>query len=857
MFRDAAHLCLFSTFLAASAWAQPPIASDFPPQDYAIVMAPGRDGGRALTAALRTRPVRASALDVLLQHRFVDESLAVLSEIVTADDSELLPALKAATQTRVWWDDQKRHDEIGQALAAIAERAMAAAVRRPRDEAAEIVREILWLQATRSRRTTADWAEQLRAFVASYAGTPAALDAEVELMERTLTVVQRVEEGERFAREHPGTVAGARALFQAAFHLGTNYAITGIEPRGSDPTDRLLRVAAMARELESGRYPACEWVARAPTLVAGFFVPDTPPPSYAPGNAQRSLDEYASLVRSHLAWRDRFPPNDPIAHMVSYRMWRLWGLMADPIAAAERFFDELAAAPESRARARLLQARVYIERVRESGDDAAWSRTRAIALLTDLARGRGDDVGSRAHAMLAAELFVGGDDREACQEFRRFVEARPQSDWAWVASLRVGQCEEALRNPQAAVDAYQRAVALHPDRPVAVLLGHAFAARVLEGTGNITAALREYQQALAAWVGHDSTRHALTTWRRSPSNDATFVPNAFELVKPALASRQEQLRTVFAAPGGALLERARWLLRRGSRSEARAAANELRRRFPRSPLVRDAGDVVHRADYEDALDLAAADSPRDVTAALERLERLSREADGVIVGLAGIARASITAVRSGDGDGLMRGALENWRASQVSPPPAAAGSLEADAYAVRQAVFQPLGGGIYQTRWNAMVWPRTLPPFLMAPATLPVHEASGRVTIVQASHSIPGLENMLYLSQEDFDLLAKTIGRLGGNLRRVPASVMATPNQPAGASETIMRLWNRFFPMRPGHWGGWDLATFPVIARIEFTNPERTKASVPVTVGYSGGTILLEKSDGQWRATAIVNRWIT
>jgi len=44
---------------------------------------------------------------------------------------------------------------------------------------------------------------------------------------------------------------------------------------------------------------------------------------------------------------------------------------------------------------------------------------------------------------------------------------------------------------------------------------------------------------------------------------------------------------------------------------------------------------------------------------------------------------------------------------------------------------------------------------------------------------------------------------------------------------------------------------------IEFTNPERTKASVPVTVGYSGGIVLLEKVGGEWRAIEIFNQWVT
>jgi hypothetical protein len=148
-----------------------------------------------------------------------------------------------------------------------------------------------------------------------------------------------------------------------------------------------------------------------------------------------------------------------------------------------------------------------------------------------------------------------------------------------------------------------------------------------------------------------------------------------------------------------------------------------------------------------------------------------------------------------------------------------------------------------------------LPPFLIAPATLPVQESNGRVRMLSASRPLPGLENTLYLSEQDFGLLRRTIAILGGSLRYVSASVMATPNQPAGASQTIVKFWNRFFPMRPGHWGGWDFASYPVITTIEFMNRERTKASVPVIIGYSGGTVLLEKIDGEWRVLDMVNKW--
>ena len=321
--------------------------------------------------------------------------------------------------------------------------------------------------------------------------------------------------------------------------------------------------------------------------------------------------------------------------------------------------------------------------------------------------------------------------------------------------------------------------------------------------------------------------------------------------------RRERLRATIALPGGALLERARWALTHGSRSDARALASQLMTQFPRSPLARDARSLAHLADYEDALDLAAADAPRDVAVAQERLERLSSAPYDAITSLAGIARASLMAIQGTPGsEALMKEALESWRTTQVAAPPAAPAAWKRRL--MQFAEPSSATGWRHLRRWlerNGLAQFFAVLPHRACDAA--GHEFDGRVRILSASCPLFGFENTLYLSQQDFELLERTIAILGGSKRRVPGSVMQTPNQPAGASETIMKLWNRFFPMRPGHWGGWEFATYPVITRIEFSNPERTKASVPVRVGYSGGTVLLEKIDGQWRALAIVNRWIT
>ena len=86
---------------------------------------------------------------------------------------------------------------------------------------------------------------------------------------------------------------------------------------------------------------------------------------------------------------------------------------------------------------------------------------------------------------------------------------------------------------------------------------------------------------------------------------------------------------------------------------------------------------------------------------------------------------------------------------------------------------------------------------------------------------------------------------------------MQVPNQPAGGSLAVLELLKRFFPARPGHWGGRMIETFPMITQIEFTDAARTRAAVRFTVGYEGATAILEKKDGVWTFKEMTNRWIT
>src|SRR4029077_19805843 len=122
-----------------------------------------------------------------------------------------------------------------------------------------------------------------------------------------------------------------------------------------------------------------------------------------------------------------------------------------------------------------------------------------------------------------------------------------------------------------------------------------------------------------------------------------------------------------------------------------------------------------------------------------------------------------------------------------------------------------------------------------------VKMADGTETEFVLRDAVPGIENVVFFRSEQIHLMTGVITALGGTKKFVPAAIMATPNQPAGPAVDIRAFWNRFFPFRQGHWGGWEFEAFPRIGSIEFLVSARTKAAVPVTIGYSGATVVLEK----------------
>jgi tetratricopeptide (TPR) repeat protein len=515
---------------------------------------------------------------------------------------------------------------------------------------------------------------------------------------------------------------------------------------------------------------------------------------------------------------------------------------------------------EDRAAVRLLQGLFYLSADQnETPQERAARLGKAREVLQALG-GEGRSLSHRrALATLAALEFEEGEHASARAAYRRYVGSYPGSGWTWLAMLRIGQCEEALGDPDAAAAAYLAAARAHGGLPPARVLGHEYAARALEMAGEFDRALAEHQRALDAWDSTFGPRYT-TFLRRPPKPGDPFVPAADtgEVTKESLAPRIAELKASLALTGGALLEQGRTLLARERLEEARLALQQLLTAHPTSPAAREGRALLHRVALEHALQLANLERPdADERAAMRELDALVQEPLDFPVTAARIARASLLARRGDEtaAEAVLNDALTAWHEQQRVAAPAA--GLAHDVAQIRRAVFLPQGGDIYSGgRWNVFDFPRTPPRFMLGNADTKVKLPDGEIVRVTLTPSLDASSKVLFFDTDQIAFLEKMIATLGGTKRREPGRVMETPNQPVGDSMQILSTWQRFFPARPGHWGGWEIETYPVVTEIAFSNAERTKAAARVTIGYSGATVELEKESGVWVAKRLTSQWI-
>ena len=792
-----------------------------------------------------------------------DDALVELKRILKAPDAaQTIAALHALSETIFTFPHDQSAEPIRQTIAP----ARARIAQLPREDAARLAREILiidqWLEGQEASRK---WPERLTQFVRDYEGTEAALLTQVDLlMLDSRQILKQIDDLDQFARDHPRSNAAAKALFHQGFQLQSNVPITGLEPRGSDPTERLLRVAAIVKELESGKFPRSEWVEKAPELLINFFVSDTPPPRYSPANLDRAIETYADFVRTHLQMPNALLSIDnSLGYVISSKMGNLYELKGDRVGGIERLLDDLEKTASNPAWVQLFRAQFYARQSSAGPEaDRGSMAAKARAALTTLVSANRGAASRHALAFAAAFAYYQRDYARALPQYQKFVSRYPSSSWAPIAALRIGECYEQMKDWPKASAAYTRAAIFAKDAYVRVL-GGAFASRTLDAQGRFDESLSAAKTALNSWDADYGFEYSIRSLQAPLASVITGpVVDTLRVTRDDLSARVATLDHDLRQSGGRLLARARWQLDQNQFTEAIDTLTTFLKQEPGSPALPEARSLLHRAQLESALDLAAVEGAHyDPAKALAALEAITKEPFDSFVATAALAQAALklTQGQASEAEALIGKTLDLWVTTQRDLNRQPLSSIDADVAEIRQVVFRPLGdlpiygGG----RWNAFEFPAALPPFVVVRADVQVKTADDQVSRHTVYQRFPDLDRVLLLKSDELSLLARLLPTIGGTKRRTPAYIMETPNQPVGDSMQILSLFGRFFQARPGHWGGWELETYPQVTQIEFDNAERTKANAHVTIGYSGATVVLEKVNGKWRAVRLTDQWIT
>src|SRR5207248_1166294 len=130
--------------------------------------------------------------------------------------------------------------------------------------------------------------------------------------------------------------------------------------------------------------------------------------------------------------------------------------------------------------------------------------------------------------------------------------------------------------------------------------------------------------------------------------------------------------------------------------------------------------------------------------------------------------------------------------------------LANDIVAIRNLVFRPKGDGVFAgSRWELKSLSPPDTPFFVVNPNMRVKLSNGEMLTVPIRQSLPDYENVLFLDEEQLAVFDRLLAKVGGTERRQPTAIMEVPNQPVGGSIQVLSLLQKFFPARPGHWGGW------------------------------------------------------
>ena len=837
---------------------EPSVRREFPAYDWQVLnQIESGLNAREAERGWREAPATPSTFRRLVDARRMDEAIQSFEAGTRSSTADLIAMLEAMGEKLTYVRDDASRG-YAERVSAIVTPLRTRISSLPPEDAARVAWRLMSIESQLGRN--ADWEPRVRAFAQEYRGTAEGLRAEIHAIDFGRDLESRVAAWDAIVNAHPGSEPAAMALYLKGFRI----AAETVSGRDRDYTDIFLRTVAVVDELESGRYPDCEWVRKAPDLIIGFFWSERSRPLMSAANRARVLAEYQRFARAHFTREAIGDFGYSLAYLISSRMPEFSEQPGDRVASVEKILADLEANGADKQALELYRAEFL---VREAlGGQEPWRTAllpKAEAAITTLANANADFYSRKATAVNAGRLMYQRDYKRALPAYETYVARYPSSPWAWVAQLRVGQCLLQLGDLNRAVATFESVATTGPQEPLAALLGSALAAQTYDALGQYDRSLVAYRRALALWTddyGPDVTPVPSQRWVPAPpTGDA---PMRRAITRQNLTDRVTSLEANLGTSVGPLLERATWQIDARQFADARTTLVGAQKQS-RTEADRTAVRTLdRRAQLEIALEMLAIEGPRpNVPAGLKALEGIAPVPFDTNVGFAGLVRATVMYLNRADEDAkkTLTSTLNTWRDSQESLRSATPASpLLADVVAIRNVIFRPAGSFDLLARagWNAYRVPASV-DYAIVNSHINVTTADRKTTRYTVYQDFPESTKAIFLTTDDIAFTSRLLITLGGTKTRSPRMVMETPNQPIGAVVDVMNFWNGFFPTRQGHWGGFIVEAFPIIRGITFLDDARTTAAVPITVGYSGATVMLEKRNGVWVATKLVNQWIT
>jgi TolA-binding protein len=681
-------------------------------------------------------------------------------------------------------------------------------------------------------------ANALRSFIAKHPGTDAALEAEVELITSTTARAAWRQPLEEFARQHPPTTAAAKALFEKAFQITRNPITRDLNRPDQGPTDPFLEALAIVRDLGSGRYPASEWVARAPWLAIEMRHATS-----ATGDVDRLLAAYVEFVRENFTLPEASLIAEGVNSVITNQIFELFALKGEGVAGVERTLTDLEQLDAPRAR--FVRATFYIDGLADEPEATRPAlRQKAVETLSALAGSGTGLYARRALATLASLQYSERNFAEAQLAFARYLDAYPNTPWSSIAAIRIGQCHELAGNLNAAIDAYRNAAVRFGSISLVRALARAYAGRVSDAAGRPEDAAAEYELALEGW-GNLQRAARMETYQVADMVEGMPV----EVEGLALKARLDEIRASLATAEGRQLETGRRLLAANDRAAALVAFESFIRTYPASRLVPEARRLTSRIRIEQAIAQAGpVNAPRDTASAIATLAAVQSEAWDEFAGVGRIVAATLT-LRNGtraQADAMITAALREWRDKQTIAPSTLPADVAADVAAIRRQIFEGEDSAAWAWRFG---WNRASPAFLVVNPHIAVqlpNATAARETVYPVSTLSP-----LFMTTEAMTLLVDSLNALAEENpeRRSVARVPVEMRNFLGTHLPLEMgmLWST---------GITSFASIPNVCAVVFTNAERTRANVEIRTSSSGGTLVMERTAAGWRVVSVGDTYV-